>query len=278
MFQFLRLLSRPKQSELDRKLCKFISSIKLITAVKKFLILIISIPFITNGQENKKNKANRNIFIGFSFSPDYAYRTLKNSDGSPSSELLIDSRNERERGKFSFTTGLNLNARLSKKIELQTGFLYSDKGFRIFQKNTNSSPRPTDPTHIKYQYSFNYLDVPLKLNFISGSGKVKFIAGAGLTANFLLDESETVTFIYADGSEKEYPQSYGFYNKFNLSSLISAGAEFKLRENIFLRAEPTFRYGLLKIIDNPVPAYLWTEITAYLWDVGLNMGIYYKFK
>jgi len=246
--------------------------------MKKLLILIASFPFVINAQEAKKNKSNKAVSIGFSFSPDYAYRTLKNNDGSSSSELKIDSRNEREKGKFGFTTGLNLNARLSKKFELQTGVLYSDKGYRIPKKTTNYSPRPSEPTQLKYQTSFNYLDIPLKLNFISESGHVKFVVGAGLTANFLLNESETVTLIYADGSEKELCQSYGFYNKFNLSSVISAGVEFKLMENIFLRTEPTFRYGLLKIVDNPVPAYLWTVVTAYLWSVGLNMGIYYKFK
>ena len=246
--------------------------------MKKLLILMASFPFLIHAQETKKSKSNKAVSIGFSFSPDYAYRTLKNNDGSSSSQLKIDSRNEREKGKFGFTTGLHVNARLSKKFELQTGILYSDKGYRIFEKNMNSSPRPTDPTHIKYQTSFNYVDVPLKLNFISGRGRLKFIAGAGLTANFLRNDSETVTFIYADGSEKEYPRSYGFYNKFNLSSVISAGVEFKLGANIFLRTEPTFRYGLLKIIDRQVTDYVWDEVTAYLWDVGLTTGVYYKFN
>jgi len=227
--------------------------------MKKLLILITSFPFLINAQDAKKNKSNKAISIGISFSPDYDYRTL-------------------EKGKFSFTTGLNLNATLSKKFEWQTGFLYSDKGYRIPKHAVNNPTRPSEPTHFKYQTSFNYLDIPLKLNFISGSGQVKFIAGAGLTANFLLNESETVTFIYADGGEKEYPQSYGFYNKFNLSSVISAGVEFKLTKNIFLRTEPTFRYGLLKIIDRPVIDYSWDEVTAYLWDVGLNTSVYYKFN
>jgi hypothetical protein len=34
--------------------------------------------------------------------------------------------------------------------------------------------------------------------------------------------------------------------------------------------EPTFRYGLLKIIDQPV--------TAYLWSAGLNITCYYALK
>jgi hypothetical protein len=50
--------------------------------------------------------------------------------------------------------------------------------------------------------------------------------------------------------------------------LISAGAEYKIKNKMYVRIEPTFRYGVLKIIDAPV--------TAYLWNAGLNMGFYYR--
>ncbi len=239
--------------------------------MRKIFLILAFIPLLINAQVTKKDKTKKNVAIGISFSPDYNYRKLKNNDGSSSSDFVINSRNEQEKGKFSVTTGLTLIARLSKKLELQTGLLYSDKGHRIPKHALDYAPRPGEPTHIKSQTSFNYLDIPLKLNFISGSGHIKFIAGAGLTVNILLNESELVTLFYGDGSEKELRQSDQFeYKKFNLSSVISAGVEFKLTENFFLRTEPTFRYGLLKIIDLPV--------TAYLWNVGLNVGVYYKLK
>jgi hypothetical protein len=45
------------------------------------------------------------------------------------------------------------------------------------------------------------------------------------------------------------------------------GLEYRLKNSFFIRAEPTFRYGILKIIDQPV--------TEYLWNAGLNIGVYY---
>lgn len=240
--------------------------------LKKYLILILAIPFITNAQQNTKNKVHDNISIGFSFSPDYNFRTLKNNNGASSSDMVIDIRDDTEKGKFGFTTGLNLNIKVSEKFKIQTGLLYSINGYRIPKQATYFPiPGPGQPTHFKANTSFNYLAIPLKLNFVSGNGKMRFIAGAGVSANFLLKESETVTAIYADGSEKKQEQSTNLeYKKFNLFSLISAGMEFKFKENIFLRTEPTFRYGLIKIIDQAV--------TAKLWNLGLNVGVCYKLK
>jgi hypothetical protein len=240
--------------------------------MKKLFILIAAIPFLANAQEPKKGKANKNISIGFSFSPDYNFRTLRNNDGSSSSEMVIDQRNNLEKGKFSFTTGVNLNVRVSGKLEFQTGLLYSNKGYRTPKRATDfQSPLPDEPTHIKSDRRFNYLDIPLKLNFVSGGNKIRFIAGAGIAANIFLDESDIVTLFYASGNEKEMDQSSGFdYNKFNLSSLLSAGIEFKLKKNLFFRVEPTFRYGLLKIIDQPV--------TAHLWNFGVGLGVYGRLK
>jgi len=240
--------------------------------MKILLVLIASFPFIANSQETKKSEANKNISVGFSFSPDYNYRTLKNNDGSSSSDMIIDFRNNIEESRFSFTTGLNLNIKLSVKVELQTGLLYSNKGYKIPKQATFFPvPQPGQATHFETKASFNYLDIPVKLNFISGTGKIRFIAGAGFAANILLNNSEIVTLFYADGSEKEFDQSDGVdYNKFNISSLASVGLQYQMKENIFLRMEPTLRYELLNIIDQPV--------TAHLWNLGLNVGVYYNLK
>ena len=241
------------------------------TAMKELVILLVSIPFLANAQEAKRER-DKNISLGFSFSPGYNYRSLKNNDGSSSSDLVIKQRDDIEKGKLGFTTGFDANIQINRKFEIQTGILYCDQGFRVPKRTTLfETPAPGQPTHFKSKASFNYLGIPLKLNFFSGKGRIKFITGAGLAANFLLRESEVVTLFYADGSEKQYDQTSGFdYDNFNLSLLISAGTEIKLNKNIFLRAVPTFRYGLTELIDQPV--------TEHLWNIGLDMGVYLRLR
>ena len=239
--------------------------------MKKILTILAALPLLANAQD-AKNKMGKKIAVGVSFSPDYSYRTLKNNDGSSSSDMIIDIRNDIEKAKAGYATGFNLNIPITGKLEIQTGVLYSDKGYKTPQRATVFPvPGPGQATHYKAKSSFSHIDIPFKVNFISGTGKVKFIAGAGLSAGYLLSKSEVITFIYADGTRKKYDQYPDHdYNKFSLTSVISTGVELKSKENITLRAEPTFRYGLLKIIDGPV--------SARLWNVGLNLGIYMQLR
>jgi len=241
--------------------------------MRKLFIFFAALSFISaEAQEPLNQKAQKNISLGFSFSPDYSFRSLSNNDGSPSSGFIINVRNGYETDKFGYTTGLNLNIECSKHIEFQTGILYSNKGYQTIKQDLNyPAPSPNLPTQIKFVYNFHYLDIPFKINFATGKNKVKFIAGAGITANFLLKENEKNIRYYSNGDNKEEKESStSDFEKFNISSLISLGVEYKLNENIFLRTEPTFRYGLLKVIDEPV--------TERLWNLGLNIGVYYKLK
>ncbi len=48
--------------------------------------------------------------------------------------------------------------------------------------------------------------------------------------------------------------------------MVSVGVEYKINERMNLRVEPTFRYGLLTVIDFPV--------AGYLYSGGLNIGYY----
>ena len=234
-----------------------------------FLFLGIILVITTDAQETQKKEKQKRISIGVNFSPDYDFRTLKNNDGSSSSDFVIKSRNDIETAKFGYATGLSVNVRFSKILAFETGILYSNKGYRTGEIDLYYPlPDPSSPTQYKSLYSFHYLDIPLKLNVTTGKGKVKLIASAGLAANFLIKESETVTQIYSNGdSKKEKQSSTSDYNEFNISPLISLGLEYRLKNSFSIRAEPTFRYGVLKIIDQPV--------TEYLWNAGLNIGIYY---
>ncbi len=243
------------------------------TIMKKLLLLLAISPLFTNAQDNAK-KIGKNISIGLSFSPNYNYRALFNKHDDQFIGSYIVTRNGWEKGKLGYSTGANVNFTLSKRFELQTGLFYSDKGYKIERAiDTPTSTR----SGIKYLTStnhMNYLDVPLKLNYISGEGRLKFIAGVGLSANFLLNQSAKTTYSYADGREETTKKSSSIdYNKFNISALASVGVQYKLKDNLFLMAEPTFQYGVFKVSNEPV-----TGIAEHLWNVGLNVGVHLKLK
>lgn len=117
-------------------------------------------------------------------------------------------------------------------------------------------------------YRYNYIEVPVKVNYKFGDNKLRLIAGAGIIAGVLTSSNQTVITEFRDGrtEEETYP-GRDSYNKANISSLMSLGFDLSISDRLNLRMEPTFRYGVLEIMDTPV--------TTHLWSAGLNIGVYF---
>ena len=210
----------------------------------------------------------RKVQIGFNFSPDLCYRTLKNNSLSISNDLLIETRNNRETTKFGYTTGVNACFNITKSFGLESGIQYSNKGYQTKMRDLlYAQPEPNMPHKAKTRYNFQCIDMPIKANFIIGKKKVRFCTSAGITTNFFIKETQTLVLVYSDRTTRETNPTMYNYKSVNISPTISAGIDYKINDRTNLRVEPTFRYGVLKIIDAP--------LTAYLYSGGLNIGYYY---
>lgn len=235
------------------------------------------------GQEEQKETPPAEfpkVQIGINFSPDFCFRTLKNNDPNSLNDYIFKSRNERETGKLGYTTGLNVIFNLKKNIGIEAGIQFSNKGYQTkMQDLTFGSaidPRRgftynasgAAPIRAQFIYNDYYIDIPLKANFIFGKKKIRFISSAGLTTNIFIKETSTSVIEYNDGtSDKKSQSTTDDYNRVNISPIVSLGIDWKLNSKSNLRIEPTFRYGVLKIIDAP--------ITDYLWNAGLNISYYF---
>jgi len=231
--------------------------------MKQLFLLIATLAFFTT--QAKK------VLIGYNFSADHNYRTLKNSDGSSNADIVIKSRND-ETARFGYTTGLNVCFNLSKLIGFETGIQYSNKGYQRKGQYINTITfDPSDPVKISWLYGYQYIGIPVKAKFSFGKSRLRFIAGIGFTTSLLLSSKQTATYEYANGStEKRRSSTTSGFNKVDLSPMVSVGASYKLNKKMNLFAEPTFRYGLIRVKDAPV--------TEKLWNAGLNVGVYYAIK
>ena len=254
----------------------------------KFIIFLVATAITANlfGQDKQKETPTddfKKVQIGVNFSPDYCFRLLKNNDGTSSSDLVIESRNGNETGKLGFTTGLNVIFNLKKNIGIEVGVQYSNKGYQTkmqdltfgsiidprhgFVYNTSGKT----PTRGKFVYNAYYIDIPLKVNYIIGNKRIRFISSAGVTTNIFIKETSKSILEYDDGTTDKNTQSTdNGYNKINVSPIVSVGIDWKFKSRANLRIEPTFRYGVLKIINAPV--------TGYLWNAGLNISYYLGLK
>ncbi len=243
------------------------------TTMKHLLLFILTIAaFSSKGQDRPKETQTsdfRKVQIGINVSPDICYRTLKNNDGSSTSDLIMKLDNENQTAKVGYTAGLNVCFSINKFFGLETGIQFSNKGYQtkftdlIFEQPENSSL----PDKAKFIYNFHCIDIPIKANFTIGEKKIRFFTSVGLTTNILIKAASTSVLVYPDHTDRKINQTNSDYNKVNISPTVSVGIDYKINNRMNLRVEPTFRYGVLKIIDAPV--------TGYLYSGGLNLNYYF---
>jgi hypothetical protein len=206
------------------------------------------------------------LLIGINFSPDYSFRSLKSFDGSSDVGFVIQSRDGIEIAKLGYTTGINLCYNLSPKLGVETGLQYSNKGYQTKKNNLSYiDPETGQYLQAKWIYKDAYLDVPLKLNITFGKRNLRFISSIGFVTNIFLSQ-HLITFVdKPDGKTERIVSEYEL-RRINISPMVSLGIDYKINYKMNIRVEPTFRYGVIKILDSP--------IKEYLWNAGLNIGYY----
>ena len=240
-----------------------------------FLLFII-ISFDSRSQDKVNEIAEANFAktqIGINASLDVGYRLLENNFGFGSSiaDTIIEMRNESEIPKIGYTTGLNALFNLKSNFSLETGLQYSNKGYQTKMTDLIAF-QPIDslmPEKMKSIYNYHYVDVPFRFIYVIGRNKIRFLMSAGVTANIFIKETHTSVRIYSDRKERNTNPTAIDYKRVNFSPMLSLGIDYKINREINLRIEPTFRYGVLKIIDAPV--------SGYLYNGGLNISCYYSF-
>ena len=203
--------------------------------------------------------------ISISAAPEICYRTLLNNDGSQMSTSIINLRNETETVKLGYTGGLHLGYNFNERFGFQTGIQYSNRGFSTKKIDiAGSLMDPVIPESFKYNYNYHYLEIPTKVNFSFGTNRMRLTTSAGLSSAFLIKQSRTFIGYYKDTTTRQDITSIDTYNRFNLFATISAGLEMRISPIMSIKVEPTFRYGLLKIIETPV--------SGHWYSGGLNVS------
>lgn len=232
---------------------------------KYFTIVLICLPFILFCQSSDTTRSGK-LEIGISFSPDYSFRTLKPDD---TSKWITDSRDSIEIPKFGYTVGAFLNYKLNKKIKIETGILFSDKGEQTKKyslENTVSGQQP-----IKYSFNdhYYYIGVPVKADYYFLIGKLKFYITAGVSADIFLFQKITSIVSYANNDQKTNSTSNPGFTRLNLAVVAGCGINYPISKKINFKMEPIYRRSVTSIINAPVK--------SYLYSAGINIGVYKNF-
>ena len=218
---------------------------------------------LTMRSQSTDSTAYTKLDIGFSFSPDYCYRTLKTEDADSWMGYIYDTM---EVSKYGYTSGLNIAYHVNHNFSITSGILLSDKGERTKKYNV----QPVN----NYVNHFYYLDIPVKANlylhhkkyFTSKPKKISYFLTAGFSVNVYLSTQLKTENIAGD---YQMVKASTELSRVNLAFIAGAGLEAPLSPRWFFKLEPNYRKSITKIADAP--------IKKYLYSFGLNAGIFCRF-
>lgn len=230
---------------------------------KTIILILILLPVVlycsTDSTKSKK------IAIGISFSPDYCFRTLK---PDANSKWIADSRDTMEIPKIGYTTGINLEFKINKKISFFTGILFSDSGEKTKKNSLENVPTGQKPIKHSYNFHYYYLNIPIKTNYHILTGKFKLYLTAGISANVFLTQKTTSITIYGNSESKINSKIDSGFSRINIAMLAGCGISYPINNKAVIMIEPVYRRSIISVINAP--------IKGYLYSAGLNIGLYYN--
>ncbi len=217
--------------------------------------------------------------FGVNLLPMMAYRELFLTEKNDITAAISEWRDEFEEPRFAFGGSIMCAYDLSARLSVEGGFGYSLMGYQLNTDKLTFGDEVDPNRGFFYQnnivslrairYSFHYLELPLRLVLHCGSGRIRSISGIGLSTGLLLKGTITMIMGKTDGStEKNTNESTYDFNRIGLFPSISTGVSYSVSDRIELRLEPQARYSVLRIIDAPV--------TARLWSAGVGFGFMWR--
>lgn len=236
--------------------------------MKKLILLFLFLPLLSLGQ-NQTIKETK-LAVGLCFSPEYSYRYLQTDIDSIKFVKQIS--DTTETADFGFATGISVLYKLNSRFVIESGLLYSKKGYKNIATKLNAfNPNdPLIPQKISIYYTYSYFSIPLKLNYILLDKRLKLYVSAGISANFSIKGRTKTESEYSSKTNIAYLDADNDkFSKLNIELLAGLGADYDINRYFKLRLEPIFRRSLSPLSDS--------DIKTYLYSGGLNFGVYYKF-
>ncbi len=234
----------------------------------KTIIILLLIPFGLFSQQDSANK--NSLLLGINFTSNYSYRFLTVTEHL---KYIKQIRDDIERARFRPAIGFNALKSITRRIDLELGLLYSDKGYDDFSSNVINA-NTLDTGSLNSSYHYGYLEIPLKVIYKVSTGKRKIYLSLGISPSIDLNYKYYYTYIESNGHQimGSYSRTIeeSHHNKVNLVLFSGIGTNFNLGKKWIFKIEPSFSCSLSSIYVNN------DELSEYLYSIGINTGIYLK--
>jgi hypothetical protein len=239
--------------------------------MKQFLLILLLNTIFFTGLAQKESPP---IYFGLQASPNFSYRVLFNNSGESSVDDDIDYLNNREEAALGYRFAAVAGIKVTESWTLEAGIAYLRNCTRLnLTFGDEVDPRrgfvnDNEYTEGELETCLSYVGIPIRIIWSFGSEKTKVLASFGLSPQILLDQNTTAKLSNGDKTEEMDIDSFEDATGFNLSPSLGIGAEFKLNDNFFLRAEGVARFGVVNINED-------SPINSNTYSSELNVGIHY---
>lgn len=221
--------------------------------------------------------------IGVVVPPGIAYRTLSVTSTSAIAPTTMHGSDQREDPRPNVCAQIALRYRLSPLFSLESGIGYALMGWQqridvsalTFgdmidpRRGYLYSTSDLMPSAMRLLDSYHYVEIPVQASLHLGHSRLRSVTSIGISTSYLVRYSHTVITEYGDGSHhRNSTDLTSSFKQFGLFPTISSGVSYQVSDRMELQMQPTFRYGVLNVIDAP--------ITANLWSAGLAFSAWMK--
>lgn len=215
----------------------------------------------------------KDMSIDFIGSLDYAGFTEQSTMFTNGSGDIIP--NTGQKGIYTYRVGANFNFRIFEKVMFKTGFRYANLGDNFYMNDlrwpsqvggNGFDPDPSLPTYINLITKHSYIEVPLIMRYEINNKKFSPFIEFGLAPHLYINSrSISKTNLGSNSQIINYPEFTTGFNELQLAAVVSFGANYNMSEAIQVFLQPTLRYHINKIIDNP-------NAFRY-YSVGIEFGV-----
>jgi hypothetical protein len=230
------------------------------------------------------------------FSKEFAGYNFTDNDSTAPNGKEVE---KAERNIFSASVGVYVNYKINKRWMVQTGISYSwsrsimdssqsyavrnATGEVAFKLNTSSgfsylhSPSFIVPMvgdsigTAKTHSELHYLTVPLIVSYRIPVHRFTFLAGAGMTFNFLTKATLETDIYGVNYKQNESEIPIRGLKKMNTGLLLKAEVQYQLNSKISVSLIPSFKNTLGPINMNS------SSLSAYPYNFGIGAGIVFSF-
>lgn len=245
--------------------------------MKTLFILFLCTSVYSFAQPEKQDVKFKRFAIGVNASPDFNYRTLHNIEKKPEQDWNKhkDQMNQMFAPRLGFSAGGHVLYYLTRDMYIETGAQYSFKGYQrrpaLGVMFMGGNPEPAFIGDMKDHYNFNFLDVPLTMNYVILKDKrLQLVASIGLVWNHMRHSS--IKHFNRETVNNQFVPVLIFHTPYRdntFSGTVGFGIQYQVNDWVFLRAVPTFRHSFIPIETNLAES-------AYYWNAGLNVSCSFK--